>query len=116
MSESLHKHVECARTQTLKRLLKFPEVNVNCCLDGKTPIMVVCSINSDDEKCAEMYDVLIQAGALTYSKSDELWYIFLCSGCSFIKSAIAVMLDKLARHTFTAVNQKIIVYLFFIIR
>ena len=99
MSESLHKHAKWAHTQTVKKLLKFPQVSVHYCFDGKTPIMAVESILSGDEKCAEMLDVLIQAGALN-SKSQELWYILLYLGCLFVKSAIAAtfinLLDTLS--------------------
>ena len=41
-----------------------------------------------DEECCELYDVLIQAGALNYSKSDELWYDLLSSEFFIEKSAI----------------------------
>ena len=75
MSESLHRHVEREHTRTVKKLLTFPQVYVNCCLDGKTPIMNVYSRNGSDQESSEVYDVLMQAGALDYKKSDKFWYV-----------------------------------------
>ena len=61
----------------MKKLLTFPQVDVNCCFNDETPIMTVASKRIwDDEQSAEIYDVLIQAGALLYSESDKLWYVF----------------------------------------
>ena len=74
LTESLHAHVVKGHTHTVKKLVSFHQVDVNYCLNGKTPIMVVGSEDSSDEKCSELYDALIQAGALNYCKSDELWY------------------------------------------
>ena len=79
MTESLHAHVVKGHTQTVKKLVSFLQVDVNYCLSGKTPIMVVGSQDHSDEKCSELYDILIQAGALKYWKSDELWYDLLSS-------------------------------------
>ena len=76
MSESLHTHIKWSRTKTVKKLLTFSEIDVNHCLNGKTPIMIVASQNISDEQCVELYDDLIQAGALNYIQSDELWYDF----------------------------------------
>ena len=75
LSESLHTHVKRNRKQTLKKLLTLSQIDVNYCLNGKTAIMIVPSQNVSDEQCVELYDVLIQAGALKYMKSDELWYV-----------------------------------------
>ena len=91
MSESLHIHVKRKRTQTLKKLLTLSQIDVNYCLSGETPIMNVASQHASDEQCVELYDVLIQAGALNYMKPDELWYDFLSSECLIVKSAITVM-------------------------
>ena len=77
MTESLHAHVENGHKQTVKKLVSFPQVDVNYCLNGKTPIMVVGSFSGSDEACSDVYDVLIKAGALNYSKADELWYHLL---------------------------------------
>ena len=78
MSQSLVRHVECARTKTVKKLVSLPQVDVNYCDDGKTPIMCVGLDDDDyssDEQCCELYNALIQAGALNYSKADELVYV-----------------------------------------
>ena len=91
MSESLHTLVKRKRTKTLKKLLTLPQIDVNYCLNGETPIMIVASQNVSDEQCVELYDVLIQEGALNYMKPDELWYDFLHSECLIEKSAIKVM-------------------------
>ena len=74
MTESLYVHVVNGHAETVSKLVSIPQVDVNYNLNGKTPIMVVGSENGSDEECYELYDVLIQAGALNYSKSDELWY------------------------------------------
>ena len=94
MSESLHTHVKRKRTQTLKKLLTLSQIDVNYCLNGETPVMIVASQNVSDEQCVELYDVLIQAGALNYMKPDELWYDFIYSECLIVKSAITVMFYK----------------------
>ena len=82
MSQSLVKYVKRAQTKTVKKLVSLPQVDVNYCDDGKTPIMCVGLDDDDyddddatDEQCCELYDVLIQAGALNYSKADELVYV-----------------------------------------
>ena len=75
MSQSLVKHVKRAQTKTVKKLVSLPQVDVNYCDDGKTPIMCVGWYDVSDEQCCELYDVLIQAGALNYSKADELVYV-----------------------------------------
>ena len=75
LSQSLVRHVQCARTKTVKKLVSLPQVDVNYCDVGETPIMCVGWYGVSDEQCCELYDVLIQAGALNYSKSDELVYV-----------------------------------------
>ena len=94
LSESLHTHVKMKQTQTLKKLLTLSQIDVNYCLSGETPIMNVASQHASDEQCVELYDVLIQAGALNYMKPDELWYDFLPSEYLIVKSAITVMFYK----------------------
>ena len=77
MSQSLVRHVKRAQTKTVKKLVSLPQVDVNYCDDGKTPIMCV-GLDDDyasDEQCCELYNALIQAGALNYSKADELVYV-----------------------------------------
>ena len=76
MSQSLVRHAEHARTKTVKKLVSLPQVDVNYCDDGKTPVMCVGCDDGSDEQCCEVYDALIQADALNYSKSDELVYVF----------------------------------------
>ena len=75
MSQSLVRHVKRAQTKTVKKLVSLPQVDVNYCDAGKTPIMCVGSCDGSDEQCCEVYDALIQAGALNYSKSDKLVYV-----------------------------------------
>ena len=77
MSESLHEHVRWVKTETVNTLLQFPQVDVNCCLNGKTPIMVIGRFLSTDVECAELFDILVQAGALNYSNSNDFWYVTL---------------------------------------
>ena len=86
MSQSLVRHVQRAQTKTVKKLLSLPQVDVNYCDDGKTPIMCVgLDDGVSDEQCCEVYDVLIQAGALNYSKADKLVYVSFCGKCCIEK-------------------------------
>ena len=76
-------------TPIVRMLLTFPQVDVNFCLNGKTPIMNVDPYcDDDDEQLSELYGVLIKAGALKYSKSNELWYDLLSSECFIENTAI----------------------------
>ena len=105
MSESLYRHAYFVRPQTMKKLVSFPQVNVNYCLNGETPIMAVGLWSSEDDACCKVYDTLIKAGALNYSNSDELWYDLL----SFVneKSVIIITSKKLANCYYKVITLKI---------
>ena len=53
--------------------------------------MFVVTQNGSDEQCTELYDVLLQAGALNDSKSNELGYVFPSFEYFTKKSSFAIM-------------------------
>ena len=93
--------------KTVKKLLTFPQVDVTCCLAGETPIMLVGSEEGSDEECAELYDVLIEAGALNYNKTDELWYVLFTLECHFDKTTVALTFYLIAEFCFIVLICKI---------
>ena len=88
----------------MRKLVSFPQVDVNYCLNGKTPIMFIGSSVGCDEACSEVYDVLIKADALNYSKSDELWYDLLFSENK--KSVIIRTSNKITNCSCKVINHK----------
>ena len=73
LSESLKRHVNRTHTKTVKKLLTFPQVNVDIGLWETNPIMIGFTRDGSDEERVELYDALIKAGAFKYSISDTLW-------------------------------------------